>query len=142
MKLTKILQEIEIQKFEKAYTLNPNPSRLKNPTKKDTMASWLDRNNLSYDVDKYKLIQYRVNCSVNIDIKCEVDWKKLQLITNDDVHNKEKYNKFINRPAAGEFQAYFNRVCGEGRVKVWIDGRPPLRVIINVASPEEFKMIL
>ena len=144
-KLTNILQEIEIKRFEKPYTSTYVLNKLKKPTNDDTMASWLDKNNIEYDFNKYKLIQYKANCSVNIWRAFDVDYDKLAKLMkkNDSVIDKEKYDKFISKPVSGEWQNYFNQYCGPNRVKVWNE---PLTVIIrvvlpNVVSPEEFKML-
>ena len=141
IKLTNILHEIDFVKFEKPYTISPPINSFVKPDEDDTMASWLYKNKISYNVNKYKLIQYRVNCSVNLlSVNFKMDYQKLLKLTKDKTYSEKDYNKFVLKPVVNEFQSYFNSICGENRVKVWSEVHGPIRLIIKVPSPEDFKM--
>ncbi len=150
IKLTNILQEITIKGVEKVYDLQPPIQKLKNPEVNDTMESWMNKNNLKVDWDKYKLIQHRVGCSVySPDILYSVDfnsptYKKIFGDTKrtDKVKYEELLDKIVIRQIIGEWQTYFNTHCGENRVKVWIDKKnKKIRFILPTPSPADFKML-
>jgi hypothetical protein len=69
-----------------------------------------------------------------------MDYQKLLKLIKTPNYSDNDYNKFVLKPVVNEFQSYFNSICGENRVKVWSEPYGPIRLIIKVPSPEDFKM--